>query len=373
MSFSFFDLFIIIIFSQGLFLLIAIQLMPNKNRAANRSLSFVLITANIMLIGRILVQHIESKIFLRLGGIVDFMIFLIGPFLYEYIRRLTFKEPKIYRLNWKHFIPAIIYLIYFSWNLLANNMVLKDFYDSGKIWIVYFFIELIGIVSIIFYIIKSYRLSFLFKKNEALKISYNQQISKYIISLLVALSCFVLLWIFSFVNGYFFRVYFQLVNYNAMWVSSSLLMYFIGFYSLTQPDIFRIPIVNVHNSENNKERLKLAEVEIIKQLIETSMRKEKIYLISDLSLSFFAEKIKTTPNNLSWVLNKVYQKNFYEFINEYRVKDFIERIKNNQHKQLTIFSVALESGFNTKSTFNKAFKTITKETPSSFIKKTEMS
>jgi AraC-like DNA-binding protein len=373
MTFSLFDLLLIVIFSQGLFLLIVIQLMPNKNKEANKSLMLLLAIASIMLLGRVLLDHIQNPYFFRFGAVVDTMIYLFGPFLYIYIRRLTFREQKTFRLNWLHYIPAISYFGYFVWSLTVSNKVMRAFHQSGNANILYFFVILIGMISMVVYIIKSYLLFRVFKRNQASELSYNQHISKYILSLLIALSCFVILWVFSFVTIAFFKVYFRYINYDAMWISSSLLMYFVGFYSLTQPHIFRMPIKSIPTSEKNKERLKVAEVENLQKLIETAMGKEQLYLASDLSLSALAEKLKTTSNNLSWVLNKVYQKNFYEFVNEYRVRDFINRIKHDEHKQLTIFSIALEVGFNSKSTFNKAFKTITQETPSAYIKKIENS
>lgn len=371
MTFSLFDLLLVIISSQGLFLLIAIQLMPNKNKEANRSLALLLAIASIMLLGRVLLDHIQNPYFFRFGGVVDTMIYLFGPFLYIYIRRLTFREEKTFRLNWLHYIPAISYFGYFVWSLTVSNKVMRAFHQSGNANILYFFVILIGMISMTVYIIKSYLLFRVFKKNQASEISYDQHISKYILSLLIALSCFVILWVFSFVTIAFFKVYFRYINYDTMWISSSLLMYFVGFYSLTQPHIFRVPITTVTSTEKNKKRLKEEEVENIQKQIERTMQKEKAYLASDLSLSGLAKTLDTTSNNLSWVLNQIYQKSFYEFVNEYRVQDFINRIKNNDHKQLTIFSIALEVGFNSKSTFNKAFKTITKETPSAYIKKIE--
>jgi AraC-like DNA-binding protein len=373
MTFSLFDLLLITIFSQGLFLLIAIQLMPNKNKAANRALTFVLAIAIVMLLGRVLLHKVINPYFFRFGAVVDTMIYLFGPFLYIYIRRLTFREEKTFQLSWKHYIPAMLYFGYFIWSLTVSNAIIKSFHQSGNARVLYLFVELVGLVSIAAYIIKSYLLVRIFKKNQESELSYDQQVSKYLFSVLLALSCFAILWVFSFVNVYIYRIYYSFVSYDIMWISSSLLMYFVGFYSLTQPHIFRIPIEVVRSPEKNKERLKVAEVENLQKLIETAMGKEQLYLASDLSLSVLAEKLKTTSNNLSWVLNKVYQKNFYEFVNEYRVRDFINRIKNDEHKQLTIFSIALEVGFNSKSTFNKAFKTITQETPSAYIKKIENS
>ena len=113
MVFTAIDLLLIIISSQGIFLLIAIQLMPNKNKEANRALTAILAIASFMLLARVFAYHIEDRFLLRLGGTIDASIFLFGPFLYLYIRRMTFQENKIYQLNWKHYILVMIYFIYY--------------------------------------------------------------------------------------------------------------------------------------------------------------------------------------------------------------------------------------------------------------------
>ena len=90
-------------------------------------------------------------------------------------------------------------------------------------------------------------------------------------------------------------------------------------------------------------------------------------------MSILANEINTTTNKLSWVLNNVYKKTFYELVNEYRVEDFLQRIKENNHKEFTVVSIAFDVGFNSKSTFYKAFKEITNFTPTEYIRKVENS
>ena len=184
MTFSFLDLLLIIISSQGLFLLIAIQLMPNKNREANQALTFVLAIASFMLLARVLLYHIKNPMILRLGGVLDGAIYLFGPFLYLYIRRLTFREQTIYQLNWKHFVPMMIYSIYFIWSLSLDMSALMEFRRSWNALIAFASIELAGILSISFYLLKSFRLYRIFKESQVAQVSFDQQVLKYLKSLL---------------------------------------------------------------------------------------------------------------------------------------------------------------------------------------------
>lgn len=103
-------------------------------------------------------------------------------------------------------------------------------------------------------------------------------------------------------------------------------------------------------------------------LLQLKMEKEKYYLQANLSLSDLAEKIELHPNKLSWLLNEKLGANFYEFINNYRLKHFQNTAQGQESKHLSILGMAYESGFNSKSVFNDFFKKSTGLTPKAWIK-----
>ena len=95
------------------------------------------------------------------------------------------------------------------------------------------------------------------------------------------------------------------------------------------------------------------------------MGEEKPYLEPKLTLTALADMLDTSPNYLSQVINQHEQQNFNQFINEYRIRDFEERARNNA--QLTLLAHAFDVGFNSKSTFNMVFKRHRGMTPSQFM------
>ncbi|MGH1362081.1 MAG: helix-turn-helix domain-containing protein [Calditrichia bacterium] len=99
------------------------------------------------------------------------------------------------------------------------------------------------------------------------------------------------------------------------------------------------------------------------------MEKDQPYLNSDLKLSDLAEMINLTPHNLSQALNQGLGMSFYDYINNYRLKDVQKRLLDPRYDELTIFGIALESGFRSKTSFNRMFKKSTGLTPSSYIKR----
>ena len=98
------------------------------------------------------------------------------------------------------------------------------------------------------------------------------------------------------------------------------------------------------------------------------MSDNKPYLEPKLTLSQLAELLGTSPNNLSQVINQCEGKNFYDFVNSYRISEFINRASSQTSKNLNILGIALDSGFNSKSSFNEVFKKQTGKTPSIYLK-----
>ena len=98
------------------------------------------------------------------------------------------------------------------------------------------------------------------------------------------------------------------------------------------------------------------------------MENEKLYLDNNLSLKQLSEKLDIHPNYLSQIINERLNKNFYDFVNEYRVNEFKKITLLPKNKNFTLLSLAYDCGFNSKSSFNNVFKKFTKQTPSEFLK-----
>jgi AraC-like DNA-binding protein len=96
---------------------------------------------------------------------------------------------------------------------------------------------------------------------------------------------------------------------------------------------------------------------------------EKIFTNPDLSLSSAARSIGVHPNVLSFLINDVYDMGFKEYLNELRLRDFLERAKPRALETSTILGLALDAGFSSKSTFNRVFRERYGSTPREYLKK----
>ncbi|MFT6925788.1 MAG: AraC-like DNA-binding protein [Psychromonas sp.] len=105
------------------------------------------------------------------------------------------------------------------------------------------------------------------------------------------------------------------------------------------------------------------------QRIVTHMNDNKSYLDANLTLDKLSNQLKMPRHYLTQVLNEQLDKNFHQFINEYRINTVKEWMMSQGGQEMTLLDIAYESGFNSKSTFNTVFKRLTEMTPSQYRKK----
>lgn len=108
------------------------------------------------------------------------------------------------------------------------------------------------------------------------------------------------------------------------------------------------------------------ELEPLKAKLLGYMTTEKPYLEPELSLADLARRMHTNPALLSQVINAGAGKNFNDFVNEYRVEEFKRQVRLPSNTHLSFLGLALDCGFNSKATFNRAFKKFTGASPKEF-------
>lgn len=144
-----------------------------------------------------------------------------------------------------------------------------------------------------------------------------------------------------------------------------------SFYGIKQPVIFGEVVIHDNSNKRDtekysKSRLKDNQAEkYLKRIIEYS-EIHKPFLDGNLTIHDLSEKTGISRHHITQVLNERYKRNFFTFINEYRVKEVIERFSDPKYHNYTILAIALEAGFNSKTTFNSFFKTQTGMTPSEY-------
>lgn len=93
---------------------------------------------------------------------------------------------------------------------------------------------------------------------------------------------------------------------------------------------------------------------------------EKVFRREDISLQSLSEKLAIPSYQLSWIINKKMNATFSGLVNSYRVDEVKKRLTSAQDADKNILEIAFDAGFNTKTSFNRVFKRLTRMTPSQY-------
>jgi len=150
-----------------------------------------------------------------------------------------------------------------------------------------------------------------------------------------------------------------------------LMVYFIAIVQWRNPSLFHIDKLTeqlerrkASNERSNNGLLEADMRSSIMQLVETQVKELALYRDQDLTLTSLADKIGVSAHQLSESINHHEGKNFNQFINEFRVAEVCEQLKQNSERKL--IDLAMDAGFSSKSSFNAIFKKLTGQTPSQY-------
>jgi AraC-like DNA-binding protein len=149
--------------------------------------------------------------------------------------------------------------------------------------------------------------------------------------------------------------------YYAMLILNSIYIYWIGYIGFSKTKLL-FPIFKI------KEKSQDQEYDPLLQKIETRIIIPEIFTNGEFSLHDAAQVLEINPKQLSTYLNTVQGQNFSEFLNHHRTEKVKTLLLSEDSKKYTLFSLAQQSGFKTKSSFNATFKRLTGMTPSAYQK-----
>lgn len=302
----------------------------------------------------------------------------LAPILYFYVCSLVRSEPFKLKKYLYHFIPFIILagsMLYFYYNLAADQRLVVDdgFVQMTGIqayqmrhygMIMAFFSFLYPVLSL--YLLFKHRKGLTDKFSNLAGVNMDWLRNWIILSFIGFWLSFGLIW-----SGSFQWIEFE-TSFRAVASLNTLNIAIIGFFGLKQTTIFTNTSLNSSPAEDQpeakyqKSTLSEGESKSILNKLNTYMTTEKPYLDTQLSLESLAMKLGLGKHDLSQVINEQLGINFFTFVNQYRIEEFKKQIIEPKNEHLTILGVALESGFNSKSSFNGVFKKLEGLTPGAY-------
>ncbi len=355
---------------QSVLMIFAIYTIRNKNRKANAYLTFQLVLIALALVGRASIYH--SEIFNwqpKMLLLPDIILFTYAPSFYLYIHHLLKKPLKWAKYWYLHFVPAVVHVLLYIPYLTVNNQTFIYRIIDMELFPVFATSGTIALGYNIFY----WFLSFRVVKDVEHEEKQNQDYQKYIGFLKIVLWIVVAylgIWAFAavmYVVGELFGVYTTIIMDTALdvlWLLFSVIVFYLGYHAIKQPELLR---QKVEEKKYKDSVLSTDEFEKVKSSLENLMTNEKVYNDPDLTLPDLSNKIPTSVHTLSRVINEGFDQTFSQYINENRVKEFIQRMENGE-KPESYLSLAFSVGFNSKATFNRSFKKYTGTTPRLYFK-----
>ncbi|PWJ40955.1 AraC family transcriptional regulator [Sediminitomix flava] len=170
----------------------------------------------------------------------------------------------------------------------------------------------------------------------------------------------------------------SLVFFQLTYLSIVVLIYFISYNALRQPEIFKEiqlsegeELVDVIIEDEKEEVIQEENEEMLanSKKLSVYIENKKPYLKTKLTLQELVDDLGFTRNQLSALIFYTYKAHFYDVMNEYRLEEAIALLKGDEYQDLKLEIIAYKAGFNTKATFNRLFKQKMGITPSEFRKK----
>lgn len=331
-------------------------------------------------------QQLDQKYHFLLGLATPFPL-LSGPFLYLYTKVLTSGKARMDRLDYLHFLPAVLLILrmlpFFFLPGLEKLQYTQELEEQRSVLMIIVLYSYM--VSGVIYITLSLLVLRRHRKNLAANFSYTDRINlNWLRNLIIGMIA-----IWSIVTIGHTWDHLMDINIGAevdqlIFMSLSLFILMIGYFGIKQTWIFSGQIaLEAHEQQRNvkkkdtdfvqyrKSGLKREQADKLQAQLEKIMKEEKPFLDHKLTLKVLAENLNIHPNYLSQVINERFQKKFYDFINTARIEEFKTLVQQPKSQNLTLLALAMDCGFSSKSSFNKFFKKSTGKTPSEFIRSKE--
>ncbi|WP_261512636.1 helix-turn-helix domain-containing protein [Chryseobacterium paludis] len=361
---------------QGIVLGLVILKSSLFNSNSNKYLACLLFTLSIKLLNHVfeIQQVFTSYPLLHIIDNIEW-VFLMPAFLFLFIKSRTDHTGKWKQKNYLFFIPFAYSAVLNIINDLDHVAGVYTFSESGN--------RIIGILGLIHLFLAVTFIPFLpvysYFMIRRLK---DLQEKKWILTLLTMVSFVLFAWLITALAG-------LLLDYDISSTMSVLALCatfiihwtsYIGIYKYklaknkeaisnflnNDPAISYPNLQIVENNTPQEYKESITADNLYFQKLELLCKDQHIYTDSTLNREKVAEKLGISAGYVSQIVNTITGDNFAHYINQYRVEAVKEMISNSEYDNYTLLTMGLESGFTSKTTFYKAFKKVTGQTPNEY-------
>jgi AraC-like DNA-binding protein len=350
----------IISISQAL-LMVLFLVEGNERKTASRFFFPLILIIFVFIIGANLSINFRIKLrYHKYIWLIHQLSLLTAPLLYFYVKSLLDNTLKFRLKQLLHIVPFLIMFFYGVASLLFVKKASVWLYPGRVAWTITYLIQNAVYLFAIGDLLKQQGLSF------RMFFSYIKDFKMAWIRFLII--GFIIFWLIQFQTFMLWDVL-RIIRWCPYHISLYSLTAFvflnaIVYLALKKPEIFRMSQKYVSSTLSAPLKMDY-QVQLM-----AIMEKDKLYLDPALNLIRLARKLFIAPCHLSQVINESFGLNFRDFINRYRVQESKQYLIRNIHQRKSILEIAYEVGFNSKSSFNAAFKKHFGITPKEFRQQT---
>ncbi|MDZ7607048.1 MAG: helix-turn-helix domain-containing protein [Cyclobacteriaceae bacterium] len=297
-----------------------------------------------------------------------------GPFLYLYTLFITGGRVRWRMREFWHFGPyflfSLLHVVFFT-----NKSIRLEEIQFSTFWFILNISRVVALlVSLSVYSLLSIRI--LRKHEKSIRDDYSyDSLGVNLGWLRHIIAIFVFTYLALILNLLTGNIAYLLFNTSHLIPAAGLTFFcfFLSFYGFNQPSIAR----KASEQNGSKDNIVLSKEKrrALIASLEKFMTEERPYLNPELTMSELAEGMKLPRHYITEILKVEMNKNFFVMVNDYRVEAVKHMLQNPQSANMSLLTIALECGFNSKSSFNALFKQHTGLTPSDYrrsvIKKPE--
>ncbi|MEO1054150.1 MAG: AraC family transcriptional regulator [Bacteroidota bacterium] len=335
------------------------------NLRANRFLALLLISLAVLIIRQTFSLKQDEGFSLFFYFLSQGIIYLVGPAIYLHLTSITGK--KLTNRNvLLHFLPAIVSTI-FMVILYFFRIEIKQINNMSMLQVFSVIFISLQIMHLILYLFLSRSIIRVYEGQFGKYYSSLSKINlKWMKQLIITASLFAVLIITMFlliISGGYYEI-----NNTADFLFLALiatLIVSIVMKSWKQPEV----ISGIYQEPDKYKTSPLSDhiSDELKKKLEKAMKEDQLYLSKDLNLNSLAEYLAVQPYMLSQLINQEYDQNFFHFVNGFRIEHALVQMDNGALKTTTLAGIAENAGFNSKSTFNRAFKKKMRTTPKEYL------
>jgi len=357
---SLYDLFFLGTIFIGLNFSLLLWFTERTNQTANRFLGLALF-AVVLRMAWVLAIDIRLSAYIPQWSWLPMQFsFAIGPLIFFYLCKITQPAYKFRRKDMLHFSPTLL-----EWGVLALEV--KESiktgaatYDTLTFRQLNPLLLLLAVISVITYLCLSRRLirNFHWRLN-ANSIDRPKYQLRWLRRVLERFGLLWLLWIpFMVVDYFYYHNQLGIHVYYPLYLLLGVMMIWMAAAAFLGPDVAG-PVLAMPLSRQSPPM----ELRQKGKWLRKAMEAGRFYQDAELSLRSLAETLDLHPNELSRTINTAFGESFNDFINEYRIREVIRKMQDPAYDRITLIGIAMDAGFNSKSTFNRVFREMTGKSP----------